>query len=151
MLPPREAPLAAVLDTNVVLDLLVFEDPQLRPLLAALESGALTAWADAATLAELQHVLAYPSFALDVATQRACMQRYAERVRTLATGGGAPVPALPRCADRDDQKFLELAARAGAAWLVSRDKQLLQLRGWSSLPFLILRPREAVERVQASR
>lgn len=34
---------------------------------------------------------------------------------------------LPRCADPDDQKFLELARDAGAAWLLSRDAALLAL------------------------
>jgi predicted nucleic acid-binding protein len=34
-------------------------------------------------------------------------------------------PPLPRCKDRDDQKFLELAARCDANMLVSKDKALL--------------------------
>jgi predicted nucleic acid-binding protein len=34
---------------------------------------------------------------------------------------------LPRCADPDDQKFLTLAAHAGARWLLSRDRALLAL------------------------
>ena len=141
--------LAAVLDTNVVLDLLVFDDPQARPLLAALKQGALEAWADARTLEELRQVLGYASFGLDAAAQQALLARYGTLVRVappVDPARGAP-PQLPRCADRDDQKVLELAARAGAQWLVSKDKQLLQLRGWSSLPFLILRPPEAAARL----
>ncbi|MBW8810763.1 MAG: PIN domain-containing protein, partial [Lysobacter sp.] len=35
--------------------------------------------------------------------------------------------ALPRCADPDDQKFLELALAANARWLLSRDHALLVL------------------------
>jgi predicted nucleic acid-binding protein len=34
---------------------------------------------------------------------------------------------LPRCRDRDDQKFLELAHQAGAAALLTRDEELLRL------------------------
>ena len=52
-------------------------------------------------------------------------------------------PALPRCRDRDDQKFLELAARAQADVLVSKDKALLKLRGRTRLPFRILTPAAA--------
>ncbi len=131
-----------VLDTNVVLDLLHFEDPQVRPLGEALSHGALVACADARTLGELERVLAYPSFGLEPSRQQALLARYREQVCVIAETPAAP--PLPRCADREDQKFLELAARAGAHWLVSKDKQVLQLRGGKRLPFLILAPREAV-------
>jgi uncharacterized protein len=137
--------LRVVLDTNVVLDLLHFEDPRLRPLGEALARGALAACADARTLGELERVLAYPSFKLDAARQQALLARYRTQVCLVPETPGAP--PLPRCADREDQKFLELAARADAAWLVSRDKQLLQLEGWSSLPFLILTPVRAVQQL----
>ncbi|HEX8536031.1 MAG TPA: PIN domain-containing protein, partial [Cystobacter sp.] len=70
------SPLPLVLDTNVVLDLLVFDDPALGPLAHALASGAVTAWADEHTLRELKYVLAYPTFHLDEATQRSVLERY---------------------------------------------------------------------------
>jgi uncharacterized protein len=43
-----------------------------------------------------------------------------------------PAPAenarpLPKCKDRDDQKFLELAHAAQADWLVSKDRAVLKL------------------------
>jgi predicted nucleic acid-binding protein len=34
---------------------------------------------------------------------------------------------LPKCKDRDDQKFLELAHAAQADWLVSKDRAVLKL------------------------
>jgi predicted nucleic acid-binding protein len=34
---------------------------------------------------------------------------------------------LPRCRDRDDQKFLELAYQASATALLTRDEELLRL------------------------
>ena len=136
-----------VLDTNVVLDLLHFEDPRVLPLGEALERGALVACADARTLAELERVLAYRPFRLEPARQQALLARYRAQVCLVPGDPAQPVTGLPRCADREDQKFLELAARAGACWLVSKDKQLLQLDGWSGLPFLILDPRRAVQRL----
>jgi len=49
-------------------------------------------------------------------------------------------PPLPRCKDRDDQKFLELSARCSADVLVSKDKALLKLRGRTKLAFQIVGP-----------
>jgi uncharacterized protein len=54
--------------------------------------------------------------------------------------------ALPRCKDKDDQKFLELARDGGAHWLVTADKLLLRLRRGRRLEnlFGILTPDEAL-------
>lgn len=138
-----------VLDTNVVLDVLVFDDPLVRPLASALGAGGVTAWADEHTLAELEYVLGYPTFALDEEARRAVYARYRSLVRLVSPEPVAPLPPLPRCRDRDDQKFLTLAARAGAAWLVSKDKRVLSLADRHGLPFAILSPRRAVERLEA--
>lgn len=132
---------SVVLDTNVVLDVFVFDDVFTRPLKEALHSGAVTAWADRHTLKELALVLAYPSFKLTADAQRAVRDAYGALVR-IADGEGAPVE-LPPCRDRDDQKFLELTARAGAAWLVSKDQRVLSMGGGRRLPFEILSPRKA--------
>ena len=47
---------------------------------------------------------------------------------------------LPRCRDADDQKFLELAATAGADVLVTKDRELLRMK--RGLPFRVLPPAE---------
>ncbi|GHG96968.1 PIN domain-containing protein [Comamonas sp. JC664] len=147
--PPSDMSLPVVLDTNVVLDLYVFDDPYTRPLGAALESGALTAWTDEETLAELGYVLASRNFqpGLAAPTRTAAFERYRAWVRMAPGPGSAPELTLPRCRDRDDQKFLRLAARAGAAWLVSKDKRVLSMADRAGLPFLILTPRQAVLRI----
>ena len=144
---PSSAPLPLVLDTNVVLDMLVFDDPNVRPLVSALTAGSVIAWADEATLRELQLVLAYPSFALDEAARHAAQARYRHLVRVAPGEPSTPPPPLPRCRDRDDQKFLVLAARVGATWLVSKDKRVLALAGHKQLPFGILKPRQLAERL----
>lgn len=144
---PLSAPLPLVLDTNVALDLLVFDDPAVRPLGRALEAGEVTAWADGETLAELEYVLAYPSFALDEAARRAAHERYRSLVRMAEGDPDATLPPLPRCRDRSDQKFLVLAARARATWLVSKDKRLLSLADRQGLPFGILTARQLAERL----
>ncbi len=137
-----------VLDTNVVLDMLVFEDPVVRPLTDGLAAGELTAWVDRETLGELEWVLAFPTFKLEPAARQAAMDRYRGLVRLAPEEPPAPLPELPRCRDRADQKFLLLAARAGAAWLVSKDKQVLSLADRRELPFVILSPRQAAQRLR---
>lgn len=137
-----------VLDTNVVLDMLVFDDPFVRPLTRALTAGQLTAWADGDTLAELEYVLTYPTFALEEGARRAVSARYRGLVRLAPEDRGTPLPSLPRCRDRDDQKFLVLAARVGAAGLVSKDKRVLSMAGRRDLPFTILTVRQATERLR---
>jgi putative PIN family toxin of toxin-antitoxin system len=138
-----------VLDTNVVLDLWIFQDPVVGPLANALASGEVTAWADEETLRELEYVLAYPTFALDEATRRSIATRYRNLVRVAPPRElDSPPSPLPRCRDRDDQKFLELAARVGASWLVSKDKRVLSMADWHGLPFEILSARRAMERLR---
>ncbi|RDU96400.1 putative toxin-antitoxin system toxin component, PIN family [Trinickia dinghuensis] len=117
-----------VLDSNVWIDILVFDDSATRPILAALERGALDAVIDARCLAELTRVLDYPQFvarAVDKAAALAAVARLATLAQRRAAGSDdAP---LPKCKDRDDQKFLELAQAAKADWLVSKDRALLKL------------------------
>lgn len=148
---PLSFPLPVVLDTNVVLDLWVFNDPVTRPLAEALDERALTAWANAETLLELERVLTLPIFKLDGNAQRTVQARYRSLVHMASESSLAPLPELPRCRDRDDQKFLILAARAGAAWLVSKDKRLLSLADRQGLPFAILSPKQAAEAFRLAR
>ena len=75
-------------------------------------------------------MLGYPQLALDAARRAAAVAAFDESVRLLPTAGRPVVPAmpkLPRCADPDDQRFLELAQASGAQWLLSRDRELLKL------------------------
>ena len=116
-----------VLDTNVVLDLVVFGDPSSRALRAAIEASRVTLVADAACLAELRRVLAYPEFGLDTGAQTATYDWYASRVAIDEVAASPPNLPLPRCRDADDQKFLDLAWTTRADHLVTKDKALLEL------------------------
>ncbi len=153
-----------VLDTNVVLDLLVFDDAVTRPLLHALEAERVRCAVSDATLAELRRVLAYPVFALDEARQMQLFSRYLAWSTTLlgrACGGlpqeRTPIPRgvkrvpnrMPRCEDPDDQKFLELAASAGAAVLVSKDHALIKLRHHCAPLFRVMTPADAARGLSA--
>ncbi len=117
-----------VLDTNVCLDLFVFDDPRCAALHAALEAGELRAVTDEACSIEWQRVLHYPVLRLDDAAREAARRRHEAIVQAWPSGDAGEPAAHPlRCRDPHDQKFLDLAARAGARWLLSRDDHLLSL------------------------
>lgn len=136
-----------VLDTNVVLDLLHFDDAEARPLRAALETGRVRCVVSDATLEEWRRVLAYPEFALAAARQETLFDRY--RTLSIRLAAGAPAAGLPRCRDPDDQPFIELAAASGARLLVSRDRDLLALRRRCAPWFEVVAPVEAARRLSS--
>lgn len=131
--------LRIVLDTNVVLDLFHWANTDAVPIMAALEAGLIECLVDERTLDELRRVLTYPQLKL---TPEMIAERYARYSRLVNVVDAGEAPPLPRCKDRDDQKFLELAARCQANLLVSKDKALLKLRGRTKLEFRILQPKE---------
>lgn len=130
-----------VLDTHVWLEGLVFADPRVAPLFAGLRAGAWIAASNAACREEWRRVLRYPVLGLDPDRQAEGEAAYDALAQTFDCGVGAGAP-LPRCRDRDDQKFLELARDAGAVALLTRDAQLLRLarRARRAAGFAILAP-----------
>ena len=117
-----------VLDTNVAIALVVFADPTLATLAAQWSSGQIDAIVDDDTLAEYDRVLGYPELKLSAERESVARDTYRSRA-TLIPVASARHADLPRCRDPDDQKFLQLADRAAADWLLTRDKALLRLRG----------------------
>ena len=138
--------LRLVLDTNVVLDLFHWGNVDAVPIMAALEAGQIECFADERTLDELKRVLTYPQLKQ---TPEMIAERYARYSQLIQLIPPGEAPKLPRCKDRDDQKFLELAARCEANLLVSKDKALLRLRGRTTLGFKILKPAEASALLQS--
>ena len=121
--------LRLVLDTNVWLDLLLFADPRYATLRQRLASGARVLM-DAPCREEWLRVLGYPALRLEAARA----QQLVDELDALSSGTEAgtrppPWPPLPRCRDRDDQKFLALACAGHASHLLSRDTALLCLDG----------------------
>lgn len=120
------AGMTVVLDTQVWLDWLVFDDASVARLREAHAAQRVDIVIDAACEAELVRVLAYDlgKFTLEPEAQTQCVARCRSIARRVPSGAPGP---LPRCRDADDQKFLELAAAAGARYLVSKDQALLEL------------------------
>lgn len=114
-----------VLDSNVWVDWLVFDDPAIAPLKAASRDGRIEIAIDAACMDELVAVLAYPEFELDAQRQATAIAQ-ARRI-AIACAEPQADSTVPRCTDSDDQKFIDLARAIDASWLITRDKALLKL------------------------
>lgn len=127
-------PWRLVLDTNIVLDCLVFRDPAMRELTAKLEARRAQALIHPCTLDELKRVLAYPQCRLGVTEQRLVLDRYLAVATLVPMPDGfcretlLLPPGFPRCRDHDDDPFLALALHARADGLVTKDKAVLKLR-----------------------
>ena len=125
--PGSAATRALVLDTNIVLDLLVFADAAVQPLKPLLASGALRWIAAPAMRVELQRVLGYPQIAPRLAyyglNPAQVLQAFDAQTHTEA-----PAPrASAVCKDPDDQQFIDLAVQYRAI-LLSKDQAVLRLR-----------------------
>jgi predicted nucleic acid-binding protein len=159
--------LRLVLDTNVWLDWLVFDDPVVAPVKAAVAEGRAAVFIDEAVEVELVRVLAYPFGArtLDAQAQAnaiaQCLRIATKGKEEREKGKGnesqltahaawAEKNALPKCSDPDDQKFLELALACGAGFLLTRDAALLDLARNKSrpLPYRIVTPSELVAELE---
>jgi putative PIN family toxin of toxin-antitoxin system len=116
-----------VLDTNVVLDLLVFRDPRAQPLSEGLHAGRLHWIATAAMREELARVLAYPKIAPRVAWHRGESLHVLHDFDRHARLVEAPLKACVTCGDPDDQKFIDLAV-AHRCTLLSKDREVLRMR-----------------------
>ena len=113
-----------VLDTNIVLDLCVFNDPATLSLRTQLLGGTLRWISTQAMRDELERVLAYPQIVKSLLHH----QVDATVVLSQFDAGVQLVPAAPKasvtCKDPDDQKFIDLAV-AHKARLLSKDKAVL--------------------------
>jgi predicted nucleic acid-binding protein len=124
--PPTGVPIV-ILDTNVVLDLLLFRNPECAGLQAALDAEGVRWLATPAMREELAQVLARggpKGWAPDLARIWSQWDRH-------CTPWPQPslVAAEPRlrCTDPDDQKFIDLALASAAHWLLTRDRAVLAL------------------------
>ena len=113
-----------VLDTNIVLDAFVFNDPAAQPLKLALAAQKIQWLATPPMRDELARVLAYPK----IVVRLAYYQLTAEQVLSQFDGQAQIVDAAPKasvtCTDPDDQKFIDLAV-AHKAMLLSKDRAVL--------------------------
>ena len=116
-----------VIDTNVVLDVFLFDDAAAKPLKALLDAGGVRWLATQVMRDELERVLDYAQlqprlafYGLKPADVLAKFDSHAQLVE-------AAPKASVTCTDRDDQKFIDLAV-AHKSLLLSKDAAVLKTR-----------------------
>jgi putative PIN family toxin of toxin-antitoxin system len=123
-----------VLDTNVVIDWLVFDHPYMNALREGVRAGSLVIVTHPPAVEELRRVLGYRALRLDAAKQQALVESYEQQTSLAFELEGMSINSLPlprgfpRCRDRDDDPFLALAYRTKGSVLVSRDEAVLKLK-----------------------
>lgn len=132
---------AWVIDTNIVLDLWLFEDPATIPLRAALQSGAISHLATASMRDELERVLTYPHLVKRMAKSSIQAQNILNRFDEYLLAAEPAVKAACTCKDPDDQKFIDLAV-AHAAPLLSKDNAILCMKKRLFQSGVVLNPSE---------
>ncbi len=124
---PPPAPRPLVIDTNVVLDLFLFQDPRTPELARAIRAGELQWLATARMREECLRVLGYPHLQQVALQKGVSADAVMAQFDALCTPAEVAPAAALRCKDVDDQCFIDLAV-AHAATLISKDWHVLKLR-----------------------
>lgn len=122
---PGAQRLLCALDTNVILDWLIFEDPAISTLARMIESNAVELVTTVDCRTELAHVLHYETLRASADDRKRALARFDTFAHIFT--GKPRAEILPRCRDATDQKFLELARDAQVDWLITKDRMLLKL------------------------
>jgi predicted nucleic acid-binding protein len=117
---------AVVLDTNVVLDWLVFRNPEGQPLFQAIQQRHLRWVVTEPMREELFHVLGRGVASAWAPDPAAILESWRQLSETVPPPNLQGAAGRLRCTDCDDQKFVDLAL-SQAKWLVSRDRAVLKL------------------------
>lgn len=124
-----------VLDTNIVLDLFLFQDPKTEPLREQLQSAQIHWVATQHMRNELERVLTYAHIAEKLAYYGkttadilAAFDHFAQLTQASV------VKSAYTCKDTDDQPFIDLACKIASdsppqsVHLISKDKAVLSMR-----------------------
>jgi uncharacterized protein len=127
------AAIKLVLDTNIVLDWLVFDNEFMNALRQGVRDRRVVVLTHQPAIDELRRVLSYSALKLDAARQGELLAEYRASTQLAAmpmefAADHLMLPTgFPSCRDSDDQHFLALAYHSKADALISRDKAVLKL------------------------
>ena len=116
---------SVVLDTNVLLDIFVFNDFRAIHLKQALIDRQVDTLATSKTLEEFADVISRPLFCLEQEVQDRILSQWHSIARVLDDETLLIAPW--QCQDPDDQVFLNLAYTAKPSLLISKDNEVLKL------------------------
>jgi putative PIN family toxin of toxin-antitoxin system len=114
-----------VLDTNILLDIFVFNDERALHLKQALFNKTTRFVASQKTIEEFADVISRPLFKLDEETQAAILAQWQAIAEQQDDSHLTPAPW--KCQDPDDQIFLDLAYQLRPTILISKDNAVLQI------------------------
>jgi putative PIN family toxin of toxin-antitoxin system len=114
-----------IFDTNVLLDIFVFNDFRAIHIKTALVDKQLKALATPVMIEEFADVISRPLFSLEQSTQEQILSEWCNLATIIQdeTLNSAPW----QCQDPDDQVFLNLAYTSKPCLLLSKDNELLKL------------------------
>ncbi len=113
-----------ILDTNIVLDLLVFHDPRANWIRDGIARGQFELIYSSEMLVELTDVIARPQFAQSGYDQSTVLSSWTQ----MAIHKPTPPRCSFRCDDPDDQAFIDLAYHYRPSQLLSKDRKVLQMQ-----------------------
>lgn len=114
-----------VLDTNILLDIFVFDDERTANLKQAIVAKDIQFVTSQKTLEEFAEVISRPLFKLNDKTQAAILDQWQSVAQFYDDSELASAPW--KCQDADDQIFLDLAYQLRPAILISKDNDLLRI------------------------
>ena len=114
-----------IFDTNVLLDLFVFNDFRVLHIKQALVEKQLDALASRQTLEEFSDVISRPLFSLEQSAQKKIALEWQSLARVIEDQNIFAAPW--QCRDKDDQIFLNLAFTSKPCILISKDNEVLKL------------------------
>lgn len=113
-----------ILDTNIVLDLLVFQDSRANWIRDGIARGQFELIYSSEMLVELTDVIARPQFAQSGYDQSTVLSSWTQ----MAIHKPTPPRCSFRCDDPDDQAFIDLAYHYRPSQLLSKDRKVLQMQ-----------------------
>lgn len=119
--------LSVVLDSNCLVSALIFSSGRMSWLRQAWQEGRIVPVVCTETVRDLVRVLAYPKFRLEKEEIESLLGEFLPWARTVKLS--MPCDGMESLRDRDDAVFIQLARQTGAAFLVSGDRHLLELKG----------------------
>lgn len=140
--PDSEPPLRLVLDTNAVLDALLFADPRMTSAVEALARREAQWLATAPMREELARVLVRSALARYAPDCERILTEFDDQALMMAASAVVGSPRLI-CRDPDDQPFIDLAFHLRPCTLLTQDRDLHALaRRAAVLGVAILRPQQ---------
>jgi len=125
-----------VLDTNILLDIFVFNDERALHLKKVLFDKTRHFVASQKTIEEFADVISRPLFKLDEEAQAAILAQWQSIAEQRDDSNVAPAPW--KCQDPDDQIFLDLAYQFRPTILISKDNAVLQIARRAALEDILI-------------